>query len=217
MKKPFLLLALVCPFLISAASGQISMSAMPSSQTVNAGGTFSIQITLSVTGTTPMNFAGYNLWLETAAANSGLFSITGVTSNVTGFTTPSGAVNFPETLTTSGSTHAGFAQNPHSLGFVDTAGGANAVTSPFSIQIETINFAVAPGTAAGNYSFFTTLAATSGLRASSINDSNGNSFDVNNQGTFAITVIPEPSTTGLLLTAGLGVAVFLYRRPRVVF
>jgi len=202
MKKTFLILCSLAD-LTSAAFAQVTMTAAPSSQTVAAGGTFNVQISLSVTGTTPANVAGFNLWIETVAANSGFFAVSGAVSNVSGWNTPAGATSFPETLTSTGSTHAGFAQNTHSLGFVDTSGGANAHATPFSgLLLETLSFSIAGNTPNGTYNFNST-SATSDPRTSSVNDSVGASFDVNTPATFSVTIVPEPSTWAMMVVGGI--------------
>jgi hypothetical protein len=203
MKKSALVLSCLIGMLAPSAWSQITMTASPSSQNVSPGGTFNVQISLNVTGTTPANVAGFNLWLETAAANSGLFAVTADASNVSGWNTPAGAQPFPESITTTGSTHSGFAQNANSLGWVDTSGGSNAHTTPLSgLLLETLTLSVAGNTAPGTYSFSTT-SATSDPRTSSINDATGNSFNVNTPATFSITVVPEPATWSLLGLGGL--------------
>ena len=132
MKRTLLVMSCLAGMLAQSAWSQITLTANPTSQSASPGGTFNVQISLNVTGTTPANVAGFNLWLETAAANSGLFAVTADTSNVSGWNTPAGAQPFPESITTTGSTHAGFAQNADSLGWVDTSGGANAHATPLS-------------------------------------------------------------------------------------
>jgi hypothetical protein len=212
MKKSPLLLLSLAGLLAQTALAQITLVATPGSQSAVAGGTFNVQISLNVTGTTPANVAGFNLWLETVAANSGFFAVTAAVSNVSGWNTPSGATSFPETLTTTGSTHAGFAQNTHSLGFVDTSGGSNAHVTPFSgLLLETLTFSIAGNTPLATYTFTSTTSA-SDPRTSSVNDSVGASFNVNTPASFSITVVPEPSTWAMLGLGGLICAVLVVRR-----
>jgi hypothetical protein len=204
MKKTLVLLSCSACLVASTALAQITRVATPSSQSATPGSTFNVQISLNVTGTTPANVAGFNLWLETVAANSGFFAVSAVVSNVSGWNTPAGATSFPESLTTTGSTHAGFAQNTHSLGFVDTSGGANAHATPFSgLLLETLTLTIAGNTPLNTYSFTSTTSA-SDPRTSSVNDSVGASFNVNTPASFSITVVPEPSTFSLMVLAGIG-------------
>jgi hypothetical protein len=207
MKKTFLLAFTVAALLVQSALAQITFSAVPTTQNVAPGANFNVQIHLSITGTTPGNVAGYNLWLETSG-NSGVFSIVSAASNVTGFNTPSGAFGGNEFLTTTGTTHSGFAQNTNSLGFVDTAGGANAIPTPIGDRLlETLTLAT-NSAAPGTYTFFITNATSAAPRSTGVNDSNGAFFPAQTTGSFSITVIPEPATwsfvaLGSLLAVGL--------------
>src|SRR3954470_12320539 len=98
MKKSLLIAIAVAGLLTQSVLAQISLTATPSSQNITAGSMFDVQIHLSVTGTTPADVDGFNLWLETAAANSGLFTISSVTNNVN-WTTPAGGTVSNDVIT----------------------------------------------------------------------------------------------------------------------
>jgi hypothetical protein len=206
MKKTLLLtMCALAVMLTHSALATISLTATPSTQNVAAGGTFNVQISLNVTqNSAPANVVGYDLLLEAATpqngtSTSGLFSITGTTSNVANWTTRTGVPSFPESMTTANSNHSGFVQNQHDLGYTGDPG--TEIATPISgLNLETISISLAPGTPAGTYTFFTTSQTTSGTRGSSVSDASGNAFFVNQPASFQITVgaVPEPATWSLL-------------------
>jgi hypothetical protein len=207
MKKTLLVACALAGLLAQSALAAIDFTATPTSQNVAQGGNFTVTIHLQVVGTTPANVDGYNLFLETAAANDNLFSIVGQTSLVTGWNTPS---SFPSGfLTTTGTTHPGFAQHANPFGFTDTAGGANAVATPITdLQLETVTLATnsaAPGTYTFSIGVFD---PANNPRHTSVNDSNGNSFAADTGGSFQITItggqVPEPMTWSLMALGGIG-------------
>src|SRR4051794_4035749 len=106
MKKSLLIASALIGLLAQSLLAQISLTATPSTQNVS-GSTFDVTIHLSVTGTTPADADGFNLWLETAAANNNLFTITSVTPLVN-WSTPAGGTVSNDVITTTGSTHSGF-------------------------------------------------------------------------------------------------------------
>lgn len=205
MKKVLLVLCGVALFALQSAVAQVSFVVSPSSQGPLApGATFNVQIQLSITGTTPNNVQGFELLLETAAANSGFFSITGATPAAPG--TPTAFPTYPDGITTGNSNHMGFAQNQFSQGF-----SFNSViaTSPFSnVVLETLSLSIAPNTPNGTYTFFTTNFAGSANRASTISNSSGTTYgDAANepitQGSFSVTVVPEPATWAFMVLGGV--------------
>lgn len=206
MKKTLFLLCSLAVFTAHSLFSQVSFSASPASQgPIVAGNSFNVQIQLSITGATPMNVQGFDLILETAAANSGFFSLTNASGAAPGVATS--IRTYPDAITTGNSNHSGFAQNNFSQGFsFDTV----LATAPFSnVTLETLTILVAPGTPAGTYTFFTTDFAGSANRSSKISDSNGMTYgDAANepitQGSFSITVVPEPTTWAFMSLGGLG-------------
>jgi PEP-CTERM motif len=209
MKKYLLLAVAACAMVHSSfaqtppASGT-TFVITPGSQNVNPGGIFNVNI--SLTGTTPpASIAAYDLYLVTAAVNSGLFTITS--------STPTGPFNALGPNLGSGdplstAAGAGFVRNNLDLGYSGTA-----QSPPYSISFQTVGFAVSNSIAPGTYTFFTSTVANSGNFYSDVSDANGVIYSVG-QGSFQITVVPEPSTWALA-AVGLSIVGFMmFRRSR---
>jgi hypothetical protein len=218
MKKTFLVLSASLLLSASWAVAAITLSFDDHSGTANAGtytpgSTFSFDITLSITSQPPNNVAGFSLWFETAAANSGLFAITVLPvhtgspfSQVTG-----DPGDFPAALTTANSTHAGFAQNA-AVTDLGATSGTNQVT-PGTYFLETITFSISGAIAPGTYTLMNTSALTGqplGKR-SVVNDGAFNTFDIASS-IYTITIVPEPGTLALCFAGGMSILVAYQRR-----
>jgi len=205
MNKIILTAIAALGLLAQSAFAQYTFSASPTSQTAS-GGVFSVTISLQDTGSTvATNAAAFDLYIATAAANSGLFKITSVTGQGVWTSSGPGAV-FPDTLSTAAA--SGFVRNGADMGFSATS----VQTGPFTQPIELMNFSyTAP---AGTYVFSTTTTANAGAFFSDVSNSNGDVVE-GTAGTFTITIVPEPTTWSLLGLGGLAaVGMSVLRRRR---
>ena len=203
MNKIILTAVAALGLLAQSAFAQYTFSVSPMTQGFS-GGTFTVTISLQDTG--PANAAAFDLYIATAAANSGLFSITGVVGQ--GVWTSSGPnpALFPDALSTPGS--AGFVRNNVDLGFSATS----TQNAPFTEAVEIINFSYTAGP--GTYVFSTTTTANAGAFYSDVSNSNGDVVEAA-PGTFTITMVPEPATWSLLGLGGLAtVGLNVLRRRR---
>jgi hypothetical protein len=202
MNKILLTGSAVLGLLAQSAFAQYTFNVSPMTQSPS-GGTFSVTISLQDTG--PANAAAFDLYIATAAANSGLFSITGVTG-IAPWTSSGPSSGFPDTLNVAAA--SGFVRNNVDLGFSSVPPQA----APFTQQIETIYFAYTAGP--GTYTFSTTTTANAGAFYSDVSDSNGNVVEAA-PGTFTLTSVPEPATWSLLGLGGLAtVGLNVLRRRR---
>jgi PEP-CTERM motif len=220
MKKAFLILTASLLLSASWALADITLSFDDHTGTANAGtyapgATFSFDIMLSITSQPPNNVAGFSLWFETAAANSGLFTITAL-PNHTGspFSQVTGdSGDFPAALTTANSTHSGFAQNA-AVTDLGATSGTNQVT-PGTYFLETITFSISGAITPGTYTLMNTSASTGqplGKR-SVVNDGSFNTFDIASS-TYTITIVPEPATLSLVVLGALGTTGLIFLRRK---
>ena len=193
MKKTLLPLFAAAALLVSAQTSRatISITATPSSQTVNLGSTFTISLSLTVTqSSAPANVTAYDLYLATASANSGYFRIT--VANPTGPFAAAGPTN-PNGDPLSTAAASGFVRNNIDQGF-----SGSAQTTPFAnVALETLTLSVGTNVPRGTYTFSTTTTANSGGIYSRVSDTSGNVYEITGAGTFSINVVPEPSTWAL--------------------
>lgn len=220
MKKNILILAAALLFSVVCAQGAVTLTfndnnGVPNAGTYLPGATVSFDIMLSISSQPPLNVAGFSLWFETAAANSGLFAISAIPNHtgspfdqVTAFPT-----DFPAPLTTANSTHAGFAQN---IGATDlgASSGANQVT-PGTYFLETITFTISGAITPGVYTLMNTSALTGQPpgKQSRVIDGSFNAFDIASA-VYTITIaVPEPATVSFLVL-GAAFALGGYRARR---
>ncbi len=213
MKKPILLLAGSLLLSLGSASAQNTLtfddhSGTPNAVTLPFTGstqTFSFDITLNIASQPPNNVAGFSLWFETAAANSGLFSIAMLPDHTSSpFTQVTGdPADFPATLTTADSTHSGFAQHS-AVTDLGATSGANQ-TTPGTYFLCNITFSISGAAQPGTYTLMNTSAFTGqppGKR-SVVNEGGGSTFDIASS-TYTVTIVPEPATWSFIVLGALG-------------
>ena len=212
MKKTLLFLITASLFIAAQTSrATISITATPSSQTVNIGSTFTISLSLTVSqNTAPANVTAYDLYLVTAAANSGYFSVNSATPSANspftafGPTQPAGG----DPLSTAAA--AGYVRNG-----VDEGYSGTAQATPFAnLALETLTLSVGTNVPRGTYTFQTTTMSTAGVYYSDVSDTGGTVYEATSPGVFSITVVPEPSTWALALRGGAAAILAVRRRGR---
>src|ERR1700730_17039606 len=127
MNKIILTAIAALGWLAQSAFAQYTFSASPTSQTAS-GGVFSVTISLQDTGSTvATNAAAFDLYIATAAANSGLFKITSVTGQGVWTSGAPGAVS-PDKL--SAAAVSGFVLNWADMGLRATSVQPGPFTQP---------------------------------------------------------------------------------------
>jgi hypothetical protein len=190
MKKLLLTLALVS--VATRAFAQFTTTDLftftPSTQVVSSNSSFTIQV--GVTGSAvPSPLDGFDLWLVTSSANSGLFSITNVTyaAPFTFFTSPS----TPDAISTPAA--SGFVRNSNDLGNA-SSNSANDPTAPYNnTPLATITISTGALSANTTYTFFSSTSTNAGSQFSDLIDQDAATYETAATA-FNITTVPEPST-----------------------
>jgi hypothetical protein len=216
MKKIILLVCVLAGLLAQSALATITLSANPAGpQNVSQGGTFNVEIRLSVTGGggDPPNVQSFDLFIEALIAQnsvpdiSGLFTLIGSTAGPAGWTII-GTHGYPDVLAASnGNPHASYLMNSQN-GDQGYGGSSTNCSDCIAVPatnalLATYSFSVDGSTPLGTYNFQTT-GPLSAPFDTAIHDSTGSFFAPSNQATFSINVVPEPATWSMLVAGGLG-------------
>jgi hypothetical protein len=177
------------------------------SGTYGPGDAFGFDVLLTFSG---YNSSGLSFWLEASNALAGNLSITGVTYGTT-FADPTNTAPNPAPFNASVGASPGFMTETRDLG--STANGTTA--SPGTYFVAHITFTLGPNFVPGNYIIQSTVTSPHTSEATSFD---GTTFADNNipAAQYAIVIIPEPTTIGLIAYAALaGLGVLARRRfPR---
>lgn len=200
MKKHWLSTLIGLTFAFSAfAQGSATLSfSGPSTWVPGTSVTLAVQDTFSIGGS-----YGYSYWLEVSTIVAPFFTITGET-------------NLPPFPIGNNNSYPILFNQPGSPGFMGETGSQGGATSPpmlvpdGSYHVMDITFALAAGAPAGTYTLRTTTASPRG----SIQVTSDFGDFALPQASFVFTVVPEPSTLGLLALTAVGAGVVRYRRRK---
>ena len=231
--KKLLLLTLAMAATASSAFAQAGSSGSSTSQfiwsppsqgSVSSNSSFTVTLSIQggVQGSTTAPVDGYDLWLATSSANSGLFTIDSV--NYSRFTSFGNiGPNAGDTLSNTTDISSGWVRNTNDLGNLDSSvTNANAIANGQTAQVATLTIdtgVLAPNT---QYTFFTTLGANAPLTGTAtsdghythVEDPSTNAYTVA-QSSFSITTVPEPATLSLFGLGSLGtLGITILRRCR---
>ena len=206
MKKSILTIALslIGSYAFSQTIGVTGQNLTVSQGTTSVGD----QLTLTINGANSIgNVESVNMLLATGPAGgsngSSFFTIGSVTPTSPFTLTNSNPANVAFNTSGDAANSGTTVSNPSTdVGSNAPAANAPAVngSGTTSIPFETINFALAPNTPVGTYSFRVTLGGINDAQGSWIDNSSNATFDINSAPVFTITVaaVPEPSSLALI-------------------
>lgn len=213
MKKSILILITAVGLFAYQAFGQATVSVTGQNLTATPGSTIGDQLTLTISGTNSIgNVESVNMLLKTFAGSPGLngssfFTISNVTP--TSPFTLTNSNSFPSAFNAAGdSSNSGatVSDPTKDMGSNAPSGSAPSVgaSGTTAIPFETVTFSLAANTPAGVYNFSATAGGFTDNQGSFIDNTSNQSFDINSEPKFTITVVPEPATWSLFGLGALG-------------